>query len=394
MEKSIGTLHLWALAGYAIIQIVLLLGLPFVISRGARKYKVEGWLSPVVLCYLCGIALGNLKPFPFNAVISTYSQVSTVALAIPLLLISTNVMIWLKLARRTTFSFVLAVISVLIASTATFFIFPGQQHQGWIISAMLTAALTGTAMNMNAVALALEAPESLISLVNLSDIINGGVYLVFLTSIAQRVLLRFLPAYVPLGIAEQELDRDWYGSKRNYLHKGWVFLRAFGLSAIIVGLAAGSTMLIMGELHEAVMILMLTVFSIAGSFAPKLRQFTGAYELGQYFLLVFCIAIGMEADIRELLNASPSVFAYSATLFGISIALHFAMAALFKIDADTVLITSTATIFGPPFIPQVAIALRNREVVFSGIVTALAGIALGNFLGIGIGYLLRLIGGF
>jgi len=382
-----------ALTGYALLQCLVLLGFPFLVTKAARALKLEGWLSPVVLCYLAGIALGNLDLFPLSTEISKLTQESTVALAIPLLLISTNVLVWFKQARSITTSFLLAVISVLTASIATFFIFPGQEQQGWIISAMLVAGLTGSAINMNAVGLAVGAPDSLIGLVNLSDIVNSGIYLVFLTSIAQRVLQRFLPTYQPLGIVDQELDRDWYGSKRNYLKKGWVFLRAFLLAAIIVGLASGTTLLIMGELQEAVTILMLTAFSIAGSFFPKLRRFAGAYELGQYFLLVFCLAIGMEVNFNELIHASPTVFAYSATLFSMSIALHFGLARLFRIDADTVLITSTAAIFGPPFIPQVAVALNNRELVFSGIITALAGIAFGNFLGIGIGYLLRLIAG-
>lgn len=362
-------------------------------TKAARALKLEGWLSPVVLCYLAGIALGNLELFPLEAGISKLTQEATVALAIPLLLISTNILVWFKQARSITSSFLLAVAGVSLASVVTFFLFPGKEHQGWMISAMLAAGLTGSAINMNAVGLAVRAPDSLIGLVNLSDIVNGGVYLVFLTSIGQRVLQRFLPKYRPVGIVDQEVDRDWYGSKRNYLKKGWIFFRAFLLSAAIVGLGSGATLLLMGELHEAITILMLTVFSIAGSFFPKLRRFTGAYELGQYLLLVFCLAIGMEVNFQELIHASPTVFVYSVTLFTLSITLHYALARFFRIDADTVLITSTAAIFGPPFIPQVAVALNNRELVFSGIITALAGIAFGNFLGIGIGYLLRLMAG-
>lgn len=63
------------------------------------------------------------------------------------------------------------------------------------------------------------------------------------------------------------------------------------------------------------------------------------------------------------------------------------MASLFRIDADTVLITSTAAIFGPAFVGQVAVALRNKEVVLSGIITGLVGYAVGNYLGIFIAYL-------
>ncbi|MFY1828668.1 DUF819 family protein [Myxococcus fulvus] len=69
--------------------------------------------------------------------------------------------------------------------------------------------------------------------------------------------------------------------------------------------------------------------------------------------------------------------------------LHFSLAALFRIDADTVLITSTATIFGPAFIAPVARALGNRELMVSGITTGLMGFSLGTYLGLALSWLLR-----
>jgi uncharacterized membrane protein len=61
--------------------------------------------------------------------------------------------------------------------------------------------------------------------------------------------------------------------------------------------------------------------------------------------------------------------------------LHFFLASLFKIDTDTILITSTAGIFGPPFVGPIAKALKNEEIIVSGITTGLVGYALGNYLG-------------
>jgi uncharacterized membrane protein len=69
--------------------------------------------------------------------------------------------------------------------------------------------------------------------------------------------------------------------------------------------------------------------------------------------------------------------------------MHFALAALFRIDADTALITSTATIFGPPFIGPVARALRNRELMVSGLTTGIMGYAVGTYLGLAVAWLLR-----
>ena len=72
-----------------------------------------------------------------------------------------------------------------------------------------------------------------------------------------------------------------------------------------------------------------------------------------------------------------------------SIILHFILASIFRIDRDTVIITSTAAIYGPAFIGPVANAIKNKEVIVTGITMGLLGYAIGNYIGIGIGMLLR-----
>jgi uncharacterized membrane protein len=54
---------------------------------------------------------------------------------------------------------------------------------------------------------------------------------------------------------------------------------------------------------------------------------------------------------------------------------------LFKIDADTLMISSTALICSPPFVPVVAGALKNRQVILSGLTVGIIGYAAGNYLG-------------
>jgi uncharacterized membrane protein len=65
------------------------------------------------------------------------------------------------------------------------------------------------------------------------------------------------------------------------------------------------------------------------------------------------------------------------------------LCALFRIDADTAIIASTAAVFGPPFVGPVANAIRNREIVAGGIATGVLGLAIGNYAGLGLAYLIR-----
>ena len=53
-----------------------------------------------------------------------------------------------------------------------------------------------------------------------------------------------------------------------------------------------------------------------------------------------------------------------------------------RVDADSMVISSVAFINSPPFVPMVAAAMRNREVVVTGLAAGIVGYALGNHLGV------------
>jgi len=60
-----------------------------------------------------------------------------------------------------------------------------------------------------------------------------------------------------------------------------------------------------------------------------------------------------------------------------------------KMNADTVIISGSALICSPPFVPVIAGALRNREVILTGLAVGIAGYAVGNYLGVIIAYALK-----
>jgi uncharacterized membrane protein len=108
-----------------------------------------------------------------------------------------------------------------------------------------------------------------------------------------------------------------------------------------------------------------------------------------YIILIFCVVVSSMADIRQLVNISFDLFWYVAlAMFGSHI-LHAFLARIFKIDADTVIISGCALICSPPFVPVVAGALKNREVILTGLIVGIAGYAVGNYLGVIIAYTLR-----
>lgn len=370
---------------WKIIQVLLICGFPALAMYGAKKTKVIDWMGPVVLCYLFGILLVNAFRFPVHAPLSTQFTEITVVLAIPLLLFSTNIIRWLRLAKKTALSVAIAFGSVLICSTVGAFILAGRVEEASKVAGMLVGVYTGGTPNMSAIGMALSVKEETFILVNAVDVVMSAIYLVFLMSIAKKFLGKFMPAFQTSGNRPEESLPGETHKKMTIPH----IFASLGLSALYVGMSLGLSLLIAGEMQIAIVILTITTLGVISSFIKPIRSIPGTYDTGQYILLMFCVAIGTLADVKELLVASPNIFLFvGIAMFG-AILVHYFLGALFKIDVDTVIITSTGAIYGPAFIGPIAGVLKNREAVVSGLTAGLLGYALGNYLGIGLSMLLK-----
>jgi uncharacterized membrane protein len=166
---------------------------------------------------------------------------------------------------------------------------------------------------------------------------------------------------------------------------------AFLLSIIILGLSIGFSILVDGKITAPSVILAVTTLSIGASFIKKVRFLPRTYEFGEYFLLIFCIGIGSISNYTEMLQASPNVLLYVTCVFTGTLALHFLLSWIFKVDADTTLITSVAGIFGPAFIGPIASVLKNKDIVVSGLTTGLVGYAIANYLGFAMSHLFHVV---
>ncbi|WP_426753583.1 DUF819 family protein [Myxococcus sp. Y35] len=372
-----------------LIQVLLLVGIPGLTLLAARYVKPVAWVGPVVVCYAAGIVLANLPGVPLLPEVSLSVSEAAVPLAIPLLLFTTDVPRWMRLARSTLLSFVLACVSAMVSAGAVGYAVAGRSDEWWKMAGMLTGVYTGGTANMNAVGLALGVREETFVLLNTADIVVGAVYLLFLVTVAQRLALLFLPRFQNATGWE---DAGAHGDGAP-LWPTWAQVRGGGLALLlavaVVGLSAGVSMWLLGRLDVTVVLLLITTLALAASFQPAIRALPGSYALGDYALLVFCVAVGTLADASRLQEAGLFVFAFCAAVLVLAVALHFGLGALFRIDADTVLITSTATIFGPAFIGPVARALRNRELMVSGVTTGIMGFALGTYLGLAVAWFLR-----
>ena len=373
-----------------IILLAFLILFPVLINWLENRTRIVRWLSPMIICYLTGIILGNTPGLPLNKELLNATTGVSVLLAIPLLLFSANFHSLMKQVRPALFAFFLGVMGVNLMAVISFFIFRQQVPEAASVSGMMIGVYTGGTANMNAIGMALGVQEEVFILLNSADIVFSGLYFIFLLTIGKRVLSLFLPSIKREWVKETTQEINQLDSTKLQTIKQVTF--GFLLSFFTLIIAIGFSRLVMNNwsLDRAIplIIMGITTLGIAASFQKKVRQLPHTYSSANYLLLVFALAMGSMANFTELLASTSGLFLFCGfTLFG-SIILQFLLAFIFRIDRDTAIIASTASIFGPAFIGPVANALGNKDIIAMGIALGLIGFAIGNYLGLSIAFLL------
>jgi len=391
-----------------IVMLLVIIFLPRLIMLLISKAPFLATLGPVFLCYMLGLFLSwPMKAFGADMALAADFSSVLVCVAMPLILFSADLPALKKLARPMSASFAMNTVSVLIVATAAYFIFGSLLPDAADISGMLIGTYTGGTPNMIAVGHALGVRPDRILLLQASDMIGGGIYFFLLISVMGPLLKKMLPEYTLVGssFSHEETQRyvEAFSGRKQSVKPLRMFMIRTGLvllSAACVAVAMGICILLpssygntgLAKLGEYTALIMVTVttLGIALSFVKKVRNAPGSYSSGQYFILMFSVIMGLCFDTSALSGGLLMLGMLLFIQFG-TVILHIIMARIFRIDYHTMMITSTAGVFGPAFIMPVARALRNDEIVLPGILCGILGYTIGNYLGIGVAKLLHLV---
>jgi len=375
--------------GIIALQIALAIAVPFVTVWLEPRFKAIRIISPVVICYLTGMLLGNLPFMQLSDGVSLGMANVTVALAIPLLLFSVDVVAWLRLARSTIIGFCIAIVAAMTATIAVHMGMGSGVIDSPKIAGMLSGVYIGGTPNMAAIATAVDARPETFILLNAADMVVSFGYLLFMLMVAPRVLRFVLPAFrFENGSSPDEPAADEKPRRTAEVPplKDGALAMVLAVVMVLAGVGIGR---FAPELNrDTVIILAITTFAVGASLVARVRGLQGSQDMGQFLLLIFCVAMGFTTDFVELFTGSPMIILYATMVVLLIIVLHIILSALFRIDRDTAIITSAAGVFGPHMIGPVAMVLGNREIVFSGIASGLVGLALGNYLGLSVVWML------
>ncbi len=352
-------------------------------------------IGSVILAYVFGIVLGNsgLLPEGAAAVQNELSGVS-VALALPLLLFSMDVRSWLHSAGKAILSMLGATILVVFVAGLGSWLIRAHIENAWQFGGMAIGLYTGGTPNLAAIKTALNVDSTQYIMMHTYDAVNGIIYLIFVMSFGQKVFNKVLPKYE--SALTQYTDSE--GSENIHSYVGifkprilLALLAGLGISIVILGTSFGLSQLIPKEYSTAAIMLLITTFGIGSSFIDKIRKIPMTFQFGMYIILVFSLIVGSMANLEQLVNINWSMmFFVNFIVFG-TMLLHAVFCKLFNIDTDTFLITSVSAVCSPPFVPVVAKALNNKEIILSGLTTGIIGYAIGNYLGVGFAYIFRAV---
>lgn len=360
-----------------------------------HRFPVLNKAGAIVICYAAGLLVGNLGLLPAGFRGAQEAMLNyAVPIALPLLFFSLDIRRWSRLAGISLLSFLFMSVAVLVAATVSFFIFRGViGPESWKALGMLIGCYTGGTINLAAIGTALRTESNLFVSVNVADMLVTPLYLLFAITVLQRLLLLVLPPFAR-GASEAAAGEDADFTNYAGILSGRRIVglaKALALALAIFAIGGGASLLV-PAFSPVVAILVISTLGIACSFIPAVRKIEKSFQLGQYFILVFSLALSTMADVRQLLTTAPAAMAMVGTMVAIAAVIHVFLAAVAKIDVDTTITTSIACIFSPPFVPMVAAALKNREMVMTGVVTGILGWVSGTYLGIGYAYVLRLFG--
>jgi len=371
-----------------VLPIFLIFLFPILINFFEKKIKIIEWLSPVVCCYAGGIFLGNLPGISWDVKLARSVSEAGLMFALPMLLFATDFIRWFKLAKTTILSFIMLIICVMVVSYVCGVFFKSYDPEVWKMAGMLVGVYVGGTANLTAIGKILNIREEAFIALNAADVAIGAIYLLMVLTLGVKILSLFLKPFDHDLYPEDDMDLLHWNELPVFLKFRNSFLLLL-LCGVLIGLSLLVSRYLTGEESAGPIILAVTTLSLGLSFFPKIRNFEGSQELGHYFLLVFCVGVGSLADINVLLSGKIWYFLLcSMVMFG-SIVLHFVCCFFLKIDRDTAMITSMAGIFGPAFIAPMSDVLKNRAILVSGITCALVGIAIGNFVGLFVAYLLK-----
>ena len=389
-----------------IMQVVLMFVVPLIILK-FKDNKFVKLAGPIGVAYLAGIIIALIRyalsfagvQIPINATIGEVGSHVAIAIAIPLLLFCTDLKATRKLSKPIIKGFAIEVCTVVVVVVCAFFAFREVMAYTAENAGMAIGIYTGGTPNLNSIGAILGLDAQTISIANVSEMIIGGLFYVFLLFASKPLLNKILGSSKQKVEALDATNVDQLDEVKSAPKKPLFIAFLIALASAVISAGIGLAIWAILGCKDGTMMTYLvpalligvTVFGIIGSFNTKLRNVKGQNSLGTYFILVFSFALAMTLDLSQISSNMLWVVLFYLVITVAIFVIHVIFCKIFKVDADSCIVTLSAGIYGPAFIPAITKQLKNDKITSAGLICGSLGYAIGTFLGVGISWLLLLL---
>ena len=365
------------------------------------KWKIFNYVPPLVWLYVILMILCTIGLFNSEACSSAYSSLKNNLLygMIFVMLLKCDFRKLAKLGGRMIAIFLGCSITIAIGFIIGYVIFKNSLGTNtWGAVAALYASWVGGSANMAAMSNALPIDEGAYGCALALDTVCYSLWialLLFAVKYANKwdkaVKADTTKLKEVAETANKEVDKD----KKRATASDWVFL--IGISLLVSALsqviggsikdglsAIGLTMFDKGTCTT----LFVTILGLVCAVTP-LGKLPAVEELSSVYLYTVVALLASQASLVDLISA-PMWVVYGAFVLVVHSILMYLLSKIFHWDLCMVSTASLANIGGPASAPIVASAYDSSYAGI-GVLMGVFGAAIGNFFGIAMGFLLKML---
>lgn len=359
-----------------------------------QKFKGFKTLGPALIVIILGIILVNLKIVPGYCDVYGAISVYCIPISMSLYLLNVDLKKILKMSKQPLLSIASAVFSVSLVAVLFGVLLGGKINEGWKVAGMFVGTYTGGSANLTAIATGLNASADTIAAANAADYVIGmpTLILMFAAPAILKNSKKFQKLW-PYSFTDEELEGD--GETKELMEaEEWGIKDIAILLAIATSIVAVSTKLsefLSADFASAGRILLISTLSIIVSQIPAVRKLKGAMNLGLFFGMMFLAVVGFSVDIRGFLGSALNITLLCFCVIICSILLHLLITRLLKIKYEYVLLGIVGAIADGTTSALVASGAKWKSLISIGLLMGIIGGVCGNYFGIAVAYLVRMI---
>lgn len=358
------------------------------------RFTALGKVGASLLAIVFGALLSNTGVVPASSPVYDAVLGPVTSLAIAWLLLSVNLGDLKKAGLPMVGAFGVAVAGTALGAFAATAVY--QTHFGddtWRLAAAMTGTYSGGSVNFISVGRAVGLSGPLFAGATAADNVVTGLWLAA-TLMLPIWLRRFYPPATPVPPVPSASAPSSNDPANRHEHHPYFALEGVSAARVAGLFAAGLLLLVASEwLGSAVpsvpAILWLTTLALLLGHTPLFRKAPGAMQLGSVGLHFFFVLIGVLSRFSEIAAVGVEVLFFTLIVVGVHGVFVFGVGKLLRLDMGSIAVASQASVGGPSSALAVAVSREWRHLVLPGVVVGLLGYAVGTYLGLGVGYVLR-----